>query len=107
MKTLSHIGGNILLPDDTADSVLRYALVLARSGSTDTVVLDGGDAGSLTLLIGVGVPLALQDNRLSGQYEFDGSRELERKILGAGVPCAGPFEVGTEQELDFLDLVDV
>ncbi|NQX13738.1 hypothetical protein HQQ80_19085 [Microbacteriaceae bacterium VKM Ac-2855] len=104
MKTLSHIGGNILLPDDTADSVLRYALVLARSGSTDTVVLDGGDAGSLTLMIGVGVPLALQDDRLLVHDAFGSSRELERRILAARIPRAEYFELGTEQDLDFLDL---
>ncbi|WKK73446.1 hypothetical protein Q0F99_05225 [Rathayibacter oskolensis] len=62
MKTMFHTGGSLRLDDATAESVLRYSLVLAARGEMGAVTLDDvahpEGRAQVVLVVGLGVPLS-------------------------------------------------
>jgi hypothetical protein len=66
MKHLTFADKSLILGDDAAELVVKYAAALARAQSADTVTLAayGADGGSVeaTLLLDQGAPLMIESN---------------------------------------------
>lgn len=61
MRNIVYGSSTVLVADDVADAVLRYAAVLATTGTSDVVhiptVDDMGYAARVTVLLGPGIPV--------------------------------------------------
>lgn len=110
MQRIEYAGGSYLADDGMAEAVLHYARVLAGRRDVDIVQVyigrPDGNVGSAWLLIGAGIPIAVESVPEDG-YQFNGElaepdveRRLRRKaaLLSRGAMLR-PAPGGGDDEL--------
>jgi hypothetical protein len=88
MQRITYAGGSYLADDGVAEAVLHYARVLAERRDVDIVRVhigrSDGSVGSAWLLVGAGIPIAVESVPEDG-YQFNGDLaepDVERRLRG-------------------------
>ncbi|QHC67901.1 hypothetical protein GSU68_15905 [Rathayibacter sp. VKM Ac-2759] len=113
MKTMFHTGGSLRLDDATAESVLRYSLVLAARGEMGAVTLDDvaypEGRAQVVLVVGLGVPLSLAGTRSPEGIldRSDTGADIDRRVETLIAPRNIVAETGVDWRADSVFDIDL